>query len=277
MKKILFPTDFSKTANNAFVYALEMAKFLEAELVVLHVYELPIVSYEGYSAYISEVYETIELNNFENFKDYIPTLRKIAEEHQLDSIKMSHVLEEGDLVAAIKKLAKKEKVNLIVMGTKGASGMKETFIGSNAGSVIKKVAVTSLIVPAKAKFEKIKTIGFTTRFRTKDRAALQQVLDFAKQVKAKVKCLYVRTFDSDVSEAKIMKWREDFKNEPVEFFVIPHDDVKQTIFDFMSNQNIDILSMLTYKRSFLEGLFNQSLTKKLSYHSEIPILTLHEK
>lgn len=277
MKKILFPTDFSKTANNAFVYALKMAKFLEAELIVLHMYELPVVSYEGYSAYISEVYETIELNNFENFKDYIPELRKIAEEHQLEAVKMSHVLDEGDLVLAIKRLVKKEKINLIVMGTKGASGLKETFIGSNAGAVIKKIPVTSLIVPAKAKFEDIKTIGFTTRFRTKDHAALLQVLEFAKLMKAKVKCLYVRTFDSDVKESKIDKWRADFKKEPVEFFVIPHDDVKQTIFDFLSHQNIDMLAMLTYKRSFLEGLFNQSLTKKLSYHSEIPLLAFHEK
>ena len=54
-------------------------------------------------------------------------------------------------------------------------------------------------------------------------------------------------------------------------------DVKQTIFDFMTSQNIDMMAMLTYKRHFLEGLFDQSLTKKLSYHSEIPLFALHEK
>ncbi|HLF52998.1 universal stress protein [Flavobacterium sp.] len=277
MKKILFPTDFSKTANNAFVYALEMAKFLEAELIVLHVYDLPPVSYEGYPSYVSEVYETIELNKFENFKDHVPLLRKIAEEHQLDSIKMSHVLEQGDLIQAIKKLVKSDKISLIVMGTNGASGWKETFLGSNAGSVIEKVPLISLTVPAKAKFDKIKKIAFTTRFKSKDRVALKQVIEFAKQVNAKVKCLYVKTFDSDVKESKIEKWRSDFKDEPVEFFVIAHDDVKETIYDFLKNQDIDMLSMLTYKRGFFEGLFDPSLTKKMSYHTEIPILALHEK
>ena len=59
MKKILFPTDFSKTANHAFVYALEMAKFLEAELIVLHTYSLPVVSYEGYPSYVLEVYDLL--------------------------------------------------------------------------------------------------------------------------------------------------------------------------------------------------------------------------
>ncbi len=277
MKKILFPTDFSKTANNAFIYALKMAKYIEAELIVLHVYELPIVSYEGYSSYISEVYETIELSKFENFKDYIPELRKIAEENQLEDVKMSHVMEEGDLIFTIKKLVKKEKISLIIMGTKGASGLKEVFVGTNAGALIKKVPITSLIVPAKAKFEPIKTIGFTTRFRSKDRTALKQVLDFAKMMNAKVKCLYVKTFDSEVKESRINKWRDDFKKEPVKFFVIPNEDVKQTIFDFMTSQNIDMMAMLTYKRHFLEGLFDQSLTKKLSYHSEIPLFALHEK
>ncbi len=277
MKKILFPTDFSKTANNAFIYALKMAKFIEAELIVLHVYELPIVSYEGYSSYISEVYETIELSKFENFKDYIPELRKIAEENQLEEVKMSHVMEEGDLILTIKKLVKTEKISLIIMGTKGASGLKEVFVGTNAGALIKKVPITTLIVPAKAKFEPIKTIGFTTRFRSKDRTALKQVLDFAKMMDAKVKCLYVKTFDSEVKESSINKWRDDFKKDPVKFFVIPNEDVKQTIFDFMTSQNIDMMAMLTYKRHFLEGLFDQSLTKKLSYHSEIPLFALHEK
>lgn len=276
MKKILFPTDFSKTANNAFVYALEMAKYLEAELVVLHVYDLPIVSYEGYPSYVAEVYETIELNNFENFKDQIPILRKIAEEHHLEAIKMSHVLEQGDLIPAIKGLVKKEKINLIVMGTNGASGWKETFFGSNAGSVIEKVPVLSLSVPIKAKFDKIKEIGFTTRFRTKDRAALKQVIAFAEKVGAKVKCLYVKTFESDIENSKIDKWRNDFKDEPVEFFVIAHENVEETIFEFLKDQKIDMLAMLTYKRGFFEGLFKQSLTRKLSYHSEIPILALHE-
>lgn len=277
MKKILFPTDFSKTANNAFVYALEIAKFLEAELIVLHVYDLPTISYEGYPSYVAEVYESIELNNFENFKDHIPFLRKIAEEHELSSIKMSHVLEQGDLIPVINQLVKKEKINLIVMGTSGATGWNETFFGSNAGNVIEKVPIVSLTVPIKAKYDSIRKIAFTTRFRNKDKIALKQVIEFAKQVNATVKCLYVRTPDSDVRDSVIEKWRVEFKEEPIEFFIIPHDDVKETIYDFLRDQDIDMLAMLTYKRNFVEGLFDQSLAKKLSYSSEIPILALHEK
>ncbi|RTY90589.1 universal stress protein [Flavobacterium sp. GT3R68] len=276
MKKILFPTDFSETANNAFVYALQMAKFMDAEVICLHVYDLPPISYEGYPSYVAEVYETLELNKFENFKDHIPSLRKIAEENELGFIKMSHVLEQGDLVPAIEHLAESENIDLIVMGTNGVSGWKEKVFGSNTGAVIGKVPMPVLSVPVKSKFTEIKTIGFTTRFRNKDRAALQQVLEVAKKMKAQVKCLYVQTFDSDVKTAQIEKWRERYAAEPVEFFVVAHDDVQESIFEFLKSQKIDMLSMLTYKRSFLDGLFHTSMTKKLSYHCEIPILALHE-
>ena len=276
MKKILFPTDFSKTANNAFVYALEMAKFLDAELIVLHVYDLPPVSYEGYPSYVSDVYESIELSNFENFKDEIPLLRKIAEEHLLEHIKMSHVLEQGDLVSIIKSLVEDEKINMIVMGTNGASGLKEAFLGSNAGTVIQRVPVLSLTVPTTAKFDAIKKIGFTTRFTSKERRALLQVIAFAKTIKAKVKCVYVKTLDSDIKESKIEKWRQDFKKEPVEFFVIQNEDVKGTISDFIKKQDIDILAMLSYKHTFLESLFKKNIVKKMVYDTDVPILALHE-
>lgn len=276
MEKILFPTDFSETANNAFIYVLEMAKVFKAEVIVLHVYDLPPVSYEGYPIYVSDVFETVELDKFENFKDQIPYLRKIAEEHNFDTLKMSHVLEQGDLVSVVKAIAKKNKVDFIIMGTNGASGLKETFMGSNTGSVIADVPITMLSIPLGAKYKQIKKIAFTTRYRAKDYKALQKVVEFANKVNAQVKCLHVRTADSDVEEGQVDKWRQDFKNDPVEFFVIPDNDVEGTIFDFLDNLEIDVLAMLTYKRSFFQELFRNSFTKKFSYHSKIPLLVFHE-
>lgn len=276
MKKILFPTDFSKTANNAFIYALEMAKFIKAELIVLHVYELPPVSYEGYPTYVSDVYESLELSNFENFRDQVPLLRKIAEDNNLDAIQMSHVLEQGNLIAVMKRIVRDEKIDLIVMGTSGATGLKELFLGSNAGSVIEKIPILSLTVPNKAKFDKIKKIGLTTRFSRKDKIALKQVLEFATQINAKVKCLFVRTFDSNIRQTVINKWKLDFKNQPVEFFIIPSEDVKGTIADFLIQKDIDILAMLSYKHNFFENLFGKSLIKTFAFESDVPILALHE-
>src|SRR5436190_22459853 len=91
MQKILFPTDFSKASLNAFTYALHLAKNIGAEIVVLHVYELPIIdtNYVDTPVYLTQIYESIDLSNFENFRGQIPLLRSIAETHGLEDIKIS--------------------------------------------------------------------------------------------------------------------------------------------------------------------------------------------
>lgn len=275
MKKILFPTDFSETANNAFVYALEMAKCIDAEVIVLHVYDLPTVSYGEVPISLVEIYDSIELNSFENFKDQIPHLRKIAEKHQLDDVKMSHVLRHGDLVRIMKEMCHEEHIDMIVMGTSGASGLQEMFLGSNAGNAIVNIPVTVLSVPNTAKFHLLKYFGFTTKFDDADRLALHKVIGIAKKFHAKVKCLTVKTHGFDVSDEGMEYWKSEFKNEPVDFFIVPHDDVKETIYDFIENQEIDVLAMVTHKRNFFEELFTHSLTQKLSYHSDKPIMAFH--
>ena len=125
-------------------------------------------------------------------------MRAIAEAHHLDKIKMSHRLKDGDLVSNIKGTSKEEKIDYIVMGTSGATGWDSFFIGTNTASVVTQAGVPVFCVPSNAPFNAIKTIGFTTRFRAKDKKALQSVLELAHKAKAKVKCLYVKTSDSDV-------------------------------------------------------------------------------
>jgi nucleotide-binding universal stress UspA family protein len=274
MKKILFPTDFSEVANNAFVHALEFAKVVHAELVLLHTFELPVYDNQFFPENYAVIYDSLELSQFDAFKDEIPKLRAIAEAHHLDKIKMTHRLMDGDLLSNIKKSIKEDKIDFVIMGTSGATGWEAFFVGTNTGSVITGIDIPMLCVPLEAKFKKIKTIGFTTRFRTKDKKALKTVLDIAKKTNAKVKCLYVKTSSSDVSKETIEKWETEFMQEPIEFFVITSDAVKETILDFILYKEIDVLTMLTYKRGFFEGIFKPSLTKKMAANFEIPILAI---
>lgn len=274
MKKILFPTDFSEVANNAFVYALEFAKIVHGELILLHTFDLPVFDNQFFPENYAVIYSSLELSQFELFKDEIPKLRAIAEERKLDKIKMTHRLMDGELLYNIKKSIKEDKIDFVVMGTSGAAGWEAFFMGTNTGTVITGIDVPVLSVPLDSKFKKIETIGFTTRYRTKDKKALKTVLEIAKKTKANVKCLYVKTSDSEVSQKKIAKWETDFVNEPIEFFVITSNEVKETILDFILYNDIDLLTMLTYRRTFLEGLFHPSLTKKIAQNFEIPILAI---
>ena len=274
MKKILFPTDFSDAAHNAFVHALKWAKLVQGELVLLHSFELPIYDNQFFPENYIAIYDSVELSEFEMFKDEIPKLRAIAEKEHLDKIKMSHRLKQGDLVSNIKESIKEESIDYVVMGTSGATGWESFLMGTNATSVVTDAGIPVYCVPSDASFQNINTIGFTTRFRSKDKKALELVLKLAHKAKAKVKCLYVKTSDSDVSKATIAEWKEEYKSEPIDFFIIEDDDVQAIITDFIMYKEVDLLIMLPYKRGFFEGLFHTSLTKKLATDFEIPILSI---
>lgn len=276
MKKILFPTDFSEAATNAFVHALEFAKIVNGELVLLHTFELPVYDTQFFPENYNLLFDSIQLSQFEMFKDEIPKLHAIAEERKLDQIKMSHRLMDGNLLYNIKKAIKEEKIDFIVMGTSGATGLEAFFLGTNTGNVLSAVDVPVLSVPSDSKFQKIETIGFTTRYRNKDKIALREVLNIAKKMNASVKCLYVKTNDSDVSPSTIKEWEVEFAGEPILFSVILSEDVHDTILDFILFKDIDILTMLTYKRNFFVELFKPSLTQQFSNQLNIPILAMHE-
>lgn len=276
MKKILFPTDFSEVATNAFVHALEFAKIVQGELILLHTFELPIYDNQFFPENYNVIFDSLQLSQFDMFKDEIPKLHAIADERNLNHIKMSHRLMDGSLLYNIKKAIKEEKIDFIVMGTSGATGWEAFFLGTNTGNVLTAVDVPVLSVPLDAKFKKIETIGFTTRYRAKDKKALKDVLKIAKKMNAKVRCLYVKTNNSDVLDATIKHWEEEFKGEPVVFSIIPSDDVPDTILDFVLFKDIDVLAMLTYKRNFFVELFKPSLTQKFSNKLDIPVLAMHE-
>lgn len=276
MKKILFPTDFSECATNAFVHALEFAKVVNAELILLHTFEIPVYDSQFFPENYAAIYSSIELAKFEMFKDEIPKLRTIAEERNLSDIVIKHRLMDGDLIYNLKNAVEEDKVDFVIMGSSGETDWTKFFLGSNTSSVISEIQVPVLCIPADTKFKKIKTIGFTTRYREKDKAELRKVLDIAKKTNAKVKSLYVKTSGSDVSDVTIKEWEREFANENIEFLVLPGDEVKETILDFILYKDIGILTTITHKRSFFEGLFDSSFTKKIAKEVSVPVLVMHE-
>lgn len=276
MKKIVFPTDFSDCATNAFVHALEFARIVDAELILLHTFEIPVYDSQFFPENYAAIYSSIELAKFEMFKDEIPKLRTIAAERNLEDIVIKHRLMDGDLIYNLRNAVEEDKADFVIMGTSGVTDWTKFFLGSNTNAVISEIKVPVLCIPADRKYTKIKTIGFTTRYREKDKLELRKVLEIAKKTKAKVKSLYVKTSGSDVSDATIKEWENEFTNENIEFLVLPSDEVKETILDFILHKDIDILTTITHKRSFFESLFDSSFTKKIAKEVSVPVLVMHE-
>lgn len=276
MKKILFPTDFSDAATNAFVHALEFAKIVNAELILLHTFEIPVYDSQFFPENYATIYSSIELAKFEMFKDEIPKLRTIADERNLSDIVIKHRLMDGDLLYNLKNAVEEDQIDFVIMGTTGVSDWTKFFLGSNTSSVISGVDVPVLCIPVDAHFKKIKTIGFTTRYREKDKKELKKVLKIAKKTNAKVKSLYVKTSNSDVTDVTVKEWEKEFADENVEFLVLPSDDVKETIIDFILYKDIDVLTTITHKRSFFESIFESSFSKKITKEVSVPVLIMHE-
>lgn len=237
MKRILFPTDFSEVADNAFSHALELARKVGGEIILLHTFEYPIIDNQYFPENYQVLFDSLELSKFDAFKNEVEKLRQTAATLNHHDIPMTHRLMVGDLISSVRTAIKEDGIDFVVMGTAGAEGWKEAFMGTHTGEVLTAVDVPVLSVPLVAKAGEVATIGFTTRFRQKDKAALFEVLFIAKKMGAEVKCLYVKNANTDVSTGTIESWKEDFADEPVRFSIIEGEDVSAAITQFIVNEN----------------------------------------
>lgn len=275
MKKIIFPTDFSNISKNAFLYALHLAKNTQSEIITLHTYEYPALSYMDVPIYLPEIYEVTELSQFENYKGHIPVLHEIAAKHQLDHVKVSNVLESGDLIDKLLDLSKREEAEYIVMGTKGATGLAATFFGSTTERVMNDAKAVVIAVPEECKYEPIKKILFISELKTEEIEVLKKTLAIAKVFHSDVDCLFIKTEGSALNEASLNNWKVIFKNHDVTFHCIESNDKEGLILEFMSLHKTNMLAMTTHYRSFFQRIFDVSLAKKLAFHSKIPVLAFH--
>lgn len=276
MKKILFPTDFSHVSNNAFIYALKLADSINAEIITMHVYHLPQVNYINVSEYLHEIYDVTELSHFENYKDEVPVLRRIAEENNLDHVKISHVLILGNLIEEIQKITKHEYIDFIVMGTKGASGLKETFLGTVATKVMNDVKAVVLAIPERCKYEPVKNLLFITEYQADDTQSFLKIKALAKVFQAHIECLRVVPQHRENNINNMRNWEELIDNHNIKLHSVTGNDVEGIILNFIDSHKINMIAMHVHRKNFFEKLFEISLSKKLAFHINIPILAIHE-
>ena len=276
MKKILFPTDFSETANNAFLYALNLAKSIDAQVYVMHVYELPMITGSLSAGLIQNVYETVEMGSFDNFKDNIPQLRQIAEENNLANIPMKFILEEGNFLYILREIITEESIDFVVMGTDGQSGIEKMLFGSNTINAITSMKIPILSIPKGMTFKGFQNIGFTTVFDQKDQEALRYLVGIANRHQAKIHCMYVSK-DGKYNEAAVEDWKAQFANDPVIFDVYYDGDPVNAVLDFIKEKEIDLLTVVSRNKGFFDKIFSPGFTKKIANKNITPLFVFHEQ
>lgn len=282
MKKILFPTDFSDTANNAFLYTLHLAKLYNAEVFVTHIYDKKVIStlYGGQPELVAMIYVDVELDEFEYFKEESKKLRMIAEENNLSDVKLNFIFKSGSLVSTLGEIIEKEKINLVVMGTSGATNFEKKLWGSNTMNALRSLDIPILSIPKKAIFKGVKNIGFASALKDSDKPILANLLNFYDDNNLIIKVLYIIKNDKNTEveeqliDKKIASWESEFRNEKLIFIKKISDSVTKGIYQLIFDENIDIVVIAKRDLSFIDSLFTHSLSEDLAKKMDFPLLVV---
>ena len=281
MKQILVPTDFSKCADNAVNFAVQSAKILSAKVTLFHSFE---VNDNIYTDYLG-VNREYNLTMLTDVKEKLDHLKKNIEE--TDGVVVDTFVSTSSLQDGIVKFIKEKKPDLIIMGTLGASGIKEKLWGSRTAAIIGKVDIPVMAIPIEYKWKKPQKILLATNQFEKEPAILDYLFELADLYMAQMQVAVFTDVDNDKTATflkhtdKISEYEEFLKatyNEDTLASVHLHGkDFQTTLQNFISENNIDMLAMVTYQRSFWERMFHPGMTKRISYHTHIPLLAIMVK
>jgi nucleotide-binding universal stress UspA family protein len=267
MKRILVPTDFSLNAEKALEYALHLGSHFSSEIILLHSWELPHQKSAMFVSTQDLIKEKAE-NDLNELKDKIAL--------RFPDLKISTMVMMGDAAASIKTAAKNKGADYIVMGTKGASGLKKIFMGSITTDVLEDAPCPVMAIPEKAEFRNIKNIGYATDLSSYKLQDALKTIPLAKIFNAKIVIIYISINHEQNEQIQFEEFIKRFKNiteyENIEPYFSSGNDVVKNLQKFMDEKNIDILSLTRRKRDFYEDLFHTSVSKEIAYSSTIPLI-----
>jgi nucleotide-binding universal stress UspA family protein len=278
MKQILVPTDFSTCADNAINFAVQSAKIIPVKITLLHSFEVNNNIYTDYLG-VNREFNMTMLNGIE---EKMMQLKKSI--FETDGMVVDTYISTNSLQEAITKFIKEKKVDLIVMGSLGASGMKEKLWGSRTGAVIGKSSVPVIVVPVEYEWKKPHNILLATNRFEKEAAILNYLFELAGLYMCQVQVAVFTDGDDDNAQTflehqqKISEYeeylKETYKEETLTSAHIHGEDFETTLQNFIKENDIDILVMVTYQNTFWNRIFNPSKTKRMSYHTNIPLLAI---
>lgn len=276
MKTILLPTDFSNNSINAINYAMEMYKNEVCNFYILNV--------QKSSSFISDdmmvvntsatIYSTIvdvakkSINNI---------IFKIRKHYNNENHSFKAIVDYDNFVDSINQVSEKYKVDLIIMGTKGASGISKVLFGSNTVKVIQRGNVPVLAIPDNCKFTGLQKIGFKTGFKSlyniEDIKPLKDIITFNK---GKLYVLHVLNEGgyTNVLDKGIDLFEHNFDNPMFEYLQVKDNNIYEAIYVFIKNNSIKMITMCEPKNTLLERLFGTHTFETLAYNIDIPFLVL---
>jgi nucleotide-binding universal stress UspA family protein len=275
MKKILVPTDFSDNALKAAFYAAEIARKSGAPVCLLHVAERGNVFLYQPFPYNG----TAKDENLDRLSVLVTTLSGMYAD-----INFEMALATGKTTDAIVDFAKTNGFDWIVMGTLGASGIKQVLFGSVTANVIAEAGIPVLAIPAAYSIEEPDALLLATNHFEQDPALIGAVTELATLFSATV---HVAVFEETEATRETEHLRNtqqlqqyvEYLKDTVPGVSFKAQMVQGTSFEgaierYFINNEVDIIAMITYPQSFWARLLHQSTTQKMTFHTHAPILAI---
>lgn len=278
-KKILLPTDFSKNAWNAISYAIELFKHQECDFYILNVFNT--TGYALESMMIPEpgekMYEEAKEKSEQGLKKVLERL-KFRDESPLHKFYM--ISQFNSLIDGIKDIVRKKDIQMVVMGTKGATDASRVIYGSNTVLVMEKIRnCPVLAIPKETIYQDPKEIVFPTDFKTPvKQRELQYLTEVASISNAAIRVLHIAESDKLTEEQENNKelLKENFEGLEFTFHTLHNVDVKGGLSVFVESRGSDMITFMNRKHSFFGSIFSRPMVKDLGYHSRVPVLALHD-
>ncbi len=273
MNKILVPTDFSEPSKVAVLYAARMAKKLDAEITLLAV-----VNVNPASQTVMKM-QRLEEVMVEGAQDDANQLMEEIKDKIEGGVVITFQWITGFPVhEKIERFVLENEMDMIVMGTQGATGLKKVLIGSNAAAVIDNSSVPVIAVPNDAHFEAINKIVYATDLVNVNEE-IKTIGMFASLFDASIYVLHVQASDAtkkvDIEEATA-DLKKQAKYENITFTITQNNHVAEAVEAFAIQEKADLLVMFTHKLDFYEKLFGRGLTRELAFHGHVPLLTFNK-
>jgi nucleotide-binding universal stress UspA family protein len=275
MNLIVVPTDFSPLADNALKYGMDLATTMGSSLMIVHVYQIPI-------SYSEVPLITISIDEIKKASE-----EQLAElKHNIETITSGKLVvytesRLGDVADEVNKISKTLQPFAIVMGSRGVTGAGKFFLGSNSLAVINKSITPVIVVPPGGRFSPYKKIGLTTDFKeVVDKTPVAPIRTLVNFFNAELHVLHVdykqRNFTPDTPEQTLnLEMLLSGMNPTYDF--IENKNINEGINDFAEKNNIDLVITLPQKHSFLESLFEKSVTRELLHHTYIPVMCIRKE
>ncbi|MGB5228304.1 MAG: universal stress protein [Eudoraea sp.] len=278
MKNILLLTDFSNNAWNAIFAALKMHEHTACHFWLLNTYEPSFANILGDKSKerLGVIYDSLSKNSTIELDK---SLKYLEINHQNKNHSFEKRSVSNDIVNAVKEICNEKDIDLIVMGTKGATGAKEIFMGSNTVELIKMInSCPILAVPSKHDFKDLSKILFPTEFtRPYTKYELNPLLELAKTWGSEILITHIavefslneeQISNKEVLIKRLGKVEHSFHNVEMQA------SVADSISSFATENDADIIVLINYKHTFIEKLTREAVVKKVGFHSEIPLLVL---